>query len=230
MNAAKPPSITRQNAQYYDKPLIVSTVDLFTPSLETQNLEPIASTSSHSHQPPIVSTVDLCTQSLETQNFEPVVSTSSHSHQHSLFKQDISPSSHSHQNFKVDEESQTDVGIDVGIQTPTPESYNLGQGYLKHYAGRPEFDLNKIFSSERWRHQEDQEEEERDTEKEHPRSAAAAAASTSSSSPSPRCPIDYVTSPIRHPRSAAAAPPSTSSSDDEDPTLLQSAQDLLGSP
>ena len=118
----------------------------------------------------------------------------------------------------------------ISEEPSTPESYNLGQGYLKHYAGRPEFDLNKIFSSERWRHQEDQEEEERDTEKEHPRSAAAAAASTSSSSPSPRCPIDYVTSPIRHPKSAAAAPPSTSSSDDEDPTLLQSAQDLLGPP
>ena len=84
--ASQPPLITRQNAQYYDKILTVSTVDLCTPALETQNLEPIPTTSHHSHQPPIVSTIDLCTPALESQDFEAVASTSS----------------------QVDKESQTD--------------------------------------------------------------------------------------------------------------------------
>ena len=60
------------------------------------------------------------------------------------------------------------------------------------------------------------------------------AAPSSSSSPSPRCPIDYVTSPIQHPISAAAAAaPSTSATPTEEfspPTLLQSGQDLIESP
>ena len=63
--------------------------------------------------------------------------------------------------------------------------------------------------------------------------APSSSSSSSSSSPSPRCPIDYIMSPIQHPISAAAAAPSTSATPTEEfspPTLLQSGQDLIESP
>ena len=67
--AVKPSPITRQNAQYYGKSSIVSTVDLCTPSLETQDLEPVASRSSHSHQHSLFKQ-DICTSSQSHQNFK----------------------------------------------------------------------------------------------------------------------------------------------------------------
>ena len=145
--ASQPPLITRQNAQYYDKILTVSTVNLCTPALKTQNLEPIPSTSHHSHQPPLVSTIDLCTPALESQDFEAVASTSS----------------------QVDKESQTD---DV-IICKKPEILPL---LPPRRFGKPFFemgiDLNEVFPTDicktpnlhyqAWRAQAGREQEEKD--------------------------------------------------------------------